>query len=185
MSGGETLNYESATADTLGAYVAVWRPSSYDTIALSRLVVLGSRCDEEALALTSFSAPSKSVTRWSDELVFQVPVYDEGCIFTRDKGNVLLTLIDGPVSTYGIDQVAPFSTSYSNTEFRLSFAITDYEASKKYAGSTATFIVLASSNPSGYYTRTSAEASFSITFADLATLERNTCELGTFNTPIF
>ena len=69
-----TLNYESTAVDTLGAYVAVWRPSTYETIALSRLVVLGSRCDEEALTLSSsFSLPTKQVTRWSDELVFELP----------------------------------------------------------------------------------------------------------------
>ena len=64
-------------------------------------------------------------------------------------------MIDGSVSTYGID---PILKSYSSTEFKVGFAVTDIAARKIYAGSPVTFTVLVTSNPSGYYTRRNTDA---------------------------
>ena len=62
-------------------------------LTLSQFLVLGSTCDENSLEFRSFSAPSITVDNWTDEFIFDKPVYDDTCI-DDGENNLTLTLLD-------------------------------------------------------------------------------------------
>ena len=121
-----------------------------------------------------------TVAKWQDTFTFDIPVYDEGCLFDTDKNklsfNVLANRGGGAENTLGY-------VTNTATKITVDFS-RNVELAKTYAGQTKTFYILASSNPSGFSTRTNDEASFSVTFSNAATMLENTCNTGTFNATI-
>ena len=73
----------------LGQYVTVYRANKYSSndLLISKLVVIGTRCDEEPLIFVEYFPDSGPVVDSIAEGVtftYDIPEYDQGCLQATD-----------------------------------------------------------------------------------------------------